>query len=65
MEVVNEETGTKAQISSGENEVLVYSEGFRKFRTTASDGKNYQVNYYNLDVIISVKPLRNLKRLLW
>ena len=26
----------------------------RKFRTTASDGKNYQVNYYNLDVIISV-----------
>jgi hypothetical protein len=26
----------------------------RKFRTTASDGKNYQVNYYNLDVIISM-----------
>ena len=26
----------------------------RKFRTTASDGKNYQVTYYNLDVIISV-----------
>lgn len=26
----------------------------RKFRTTASDGKNYQINYYNLDVIISV-----------
>ncbi len=26
----------------------------RKFRTTASDGKVYETNYYNLDVIISV-----------
>jgi len=26
----------------------------RKFRTTANDGKTYDVNYYNLDVIISV-----------
>lgn len=26
----------------------------RKFRTTAVDGKSYEVNYYNLDVIISV-----------
>lgn len=26
----------------------------RKSRTTAADGKNYAVNYYNLDVIISV-----------
>jgi len=26
----------------------------RKFRTTAIDGKNYDTNYYNLDVIISV-----------
>lgn len=26
----------------------------RKFRTTASDGKNYNTNYYNLDAIISV-----------
>lgn len=25
-----------------------------KFATTASDGKTYQVEYYNLDVIISV-----------
>ncbi|MDL1962190.1 MAG: virulence RhuM family protein, partial [Deltaproteobacteria bacterium] len=26
----------------------------RKFRTTASDGKSYRTNFYNLDVIISV-----------
>ncbi|WP_395053547.1 virulence RhuM family protein [Flavobacterium sp.] len=26
----------------------------RKFRTTADDGKNYDTNFYNLDVIISV-----------
>ena len=26
----------------------------RNFRTTASDGKNYGTNFYNLDVIISV-----------
>jgi prophage maintenance system killer protein len=26
----------------------------RKFRTTAADGKSYQTNFYNLDVIISV-----------
>lgn len=26
----------------------------RKFRTTASDGKNYETSFYNLDVIISV-----------
>lgn len=26
----------------------------RKFRTTASDGKNYNITYYNLDMIISL-----------
>ena len=26
----------------------------RKFRTTAADGKQYQTNFYNLDVVISV-----------
>ena len=26
----------------------------RKFRTTASDGKTYNVTYYNLDMIISL-----------
>jgi len=33
---------------------LVEDSVVRKFRTTASDGKSYQVMYYNLDVIISV-----------
>ncbi len=39
----------------------IFSEGeltedsvVRNFRTTAADGKNYNVKYYNLDVIISV-----------
>lgn len=26
----------------------------RKFRTTASDGKNYNITFYNLDMIISL-----------
>ena len=26
----------------------------RKFRTTASDGKNYNVKYYNLDMILAI-----------
>lgn len=33
---------------------LVEDSVVRKFRTTASDGKSYETNYYNLDVIISV-----------
>lgn len=41
----------------------------RKFRTTASDGKNYNVNYFNLDVIISVgyrvKSLRGTQFRQW
>lgn len=41
----------------------------RKFRTTASDGKNYEVNYYNLDVVISVgyrvKSLRGTQFRQW
>ncbi len=36
-----------------ENEIVKDS-AVRKFRTTAEDGKKYDVNYYNLDVIISV-----------
>ncbi len=41
----------------------------RKFRTTAADGKAYQVTYYNLDVIISVgyrvKSLRGTQFRRW
>ena len=33
---------------------LVKEAVVRKFRTTASDGKNYNVLYYNLDMIISL-----------
>lgn len=40
-----------------------------KFATTAADGKNYQVEYYNLDVIISVgyrvKSLRGTQFRIW
>jgi hypothetical protein len=41
----------------------------RKFRTTAPDGKNYNVTFYNLDVIISVgyrvKSLRGVQFRIW
>lgn len=34
----------------------------RKFRTTARDGKSYEIGYYNLDVIISVGYRVNSRR---
>lgn len=41
----------------------------RNFRTTANDGKQYDMNYYNLDVIISVgyrvKSLRGTQFRIW
>lgn len=41
----------------------------RNFRITASDGKNYETNHYNLDVIISVgyrvKSLRGTQFRIW
>lgn len=36
------------------DEELIEEAVVRSFRTTASDGKSYTVNHYNLDVIISV-----------
>ena len=37
-----------------EEEELVENSVVRKFRTTASDGKSYNVNYYNLDMIVAI-----------
>jgi hypothetical protein len=37
-----------------DEEELVRGSVVANFATTAADGKRYQVNYFNLDVIISV-----------
>jgi len=51
-----------------ENE-LIENSVVRNFRTTAADGKEYETNYYNLDVIISVgyrvKSLQGTKFRQW
>jgi len=48
---------------------LIETAVVRKFRTTAPDGKNYNVAFYNLDVIISigyrVKSLRGVQFRIW
>jgi hypothetical protein len=51
----------KAKSTINEHIKNIFGEGelnedsvVRKFRTTAADGKSYDTNYYNLDVIISV-----------
>lgn len=51
----------KAKSTISEHISNVFAEGelladsvVRNFRTTASDGKNYGTNYYNLDVVISL-----------
>lgn len=65
---------SKANIS--EHISHIFAEGeldensvIRKFRTTASDGKNYNTKHYNLDVIISVgyrvKSLRGTQFRIW
>jgi hypothetical protein len=42
-----------ATVGEGKGEDSVVA----KFATTAADGKAYQVEYYNLDVILSVEPI--------
>ena len=65
---------SKANIS--EHITHIFNEGeldensvVRNFRTTAEDGKNYNVKHYNLDVIISVgyrvKSLRGTQFRIW
>lgn len=48
---------------------LVRNSVVGKFATTAADGKTYQVDYYNLDVIISVgyrvKSQRGVQFRIW
>ena len=46
---INEHLGNIFQTGELEQEAAI-----RKFRTTAADGKGYQVSHYNLDAIISV-----------
>ncbi len=51
----------KSKVTVSEHLKNIFQEGelmensvVRNFRTTANDGKLYDINYYNLDVIISV-----------
>jgi hypothetical protein len=52
-----------------EEEELQEDSVVRKFRTTAADGKSYEVNHYSLDVVISVgyrvKSLRGTQFRMW
>lgn len=66
----------KAKSTISEHIKNVFEEGellqdsvVRNFRTTAADGKDYQTNFYNLDVIISVgyrvKSVRGTQFRIW
>ena len=66
----------KAKSTISEHIKNIFEEGeldensvVRKFRTTASDGKNYEMNCHNLDVIISVgyrvKSVRGTQFRIW
>lgn len=52
-----------------EEQELIEDSVVRKYRTTASDGKQYDTNYYSLDVIISVgyrvKSIRGTQFRIW
>ena len=59
MQLVDLYHSSKANISEHIKHIFEDSElerdrVVRKFRTTATDGKNYQVMYYNLDMIIAI-----------
>jgi len=67
-------SSSKANISEHISNIFIDGEleeasVVRKFRTTASDGKLYNINHYNLDVIISVgyrvKSLRGVHFRRW
>ena len=58
-QLVKMDNSSKSNISEHikhifEDEELEENEVVRKFRTTASDGKSYNVNYYNLDMIVAI-----------
>ena len=42
-----------------ENELTKHSVA-TNFATTAADGKKYNINYYNLDIIVTVKSFAKL-----
>ena len=45
---------SKSNVSEHIKNIFEENSVVRKFRTTASDDKNYNVSYYNLDMIISL-----------
>ena len=45
---------SKSNVSEHIKNIFKENSVVRKFRTTASDDKNYNVSYYNLDMIISL-----------
>ena len=54
--------GDVIDVSIFEEGELLKDSVVRKFRTTAADGKNYNVEHYNLDMIISLGYRVNSKR---
>lgn len=69
-------TVSERQINHFQTHKNIFQEGeldrnsvVANFATTATDGKTYQVDYYNLDVIISVgyrvKSLRGTQFRIW
>lgn len=59
---VTKQTISEHLINIFESKELAENSVVRKFLTTASDGKNYNTQFYNLDVVISVGYRVNSKR---